>query len=38
MKGTRRRHYSLSLKSGSVILEFKNGKYDPENTEDILKL
>ena len=31
-------HTCQSLQSGSVIVEFKNGKYDPENTEDFLKL
>ena len=30
-------HTCLSLQSGSVILEFKNGKYDPATTEDFLK-
>ena len=29
-------HSCKSLQSGSVIIEFKNGKYDPETTEDIL--
>lgn len=29
-------HTCRSLASGSVILEFKNGKYDPETTEDFL--
>ncbi|MCI1785945.1 MAG: WbuC family cupin fold metalloprotein [Bacteroidales bacterium] len=31
-----RYHTCVSLRSGSVIMEFKNGKYDPESTEDIL--
>lgn len=29
-------HTCVSLESGSVILEFKNGKYDPRSTEDLL--
>lgn len=29
-------HTCVSLESGSVILEFKNGKYDPQTTEDFL--
>ena len=29
-------HTCISLESGSVILEFKNGRYDPELTEDFL--
>ncbi len=28
-------HTCRSLESGSVILEFKNGKYNPRTTEDI---
>ena len=31
-------HTCLSLESGSVIVEFKNGKYDPIETEDFLCL
>ncbi|EJX08050.1 hypothetical protein EVA_03832 [gut metagenome] len=31
-------HTCKSLQTGSVIIEFKNGKYDPVLTEDILKL
>lgn len=31
-------HTCQSLMSGSVIFEFKNGKYDPATTEDILKM
>lgn len=27
-------HTCISLESGSVIAEFKNGKYNPETTED----
>lgn len=30
-------HTCKSLKSGTVILEFKTGKYDPEGTEEILR-
>lgn len=30
-------HNCRSLESGSVIMEFKNGKYDPATTEDFLK-
>lgn len=30
-------HTCLSLESGSVIIEFKNGKYDKEKTEDFLR-
>lgn len=30
-------HTCRSLVTGSVIFEFKNGKYDPATTEDILK-
>lgn len=29
-------HTCRSLVSGSVILEFKNGRYDPNTTEDFL--
>jgi len=29
-------HTCQSLMSGSVILEFKNGKYDPETTEEVM--
>ena len=29
-------HTCQSLASGTVIIEFKNTKYDPETTEDIL--
>ena len=29
-------HTCVPLESGSVILEFKNGKYDPRSTEDLL--
>lgn len=29
-------HSSRSLCSGTVIIEFKNGMYDPETTEDFL--
>ena len=29
-------HTCESLASGSIILEFKNGKYDPNTTEDLL--
>ena len=28
-------HTCRSLRSGSVIVEFKNGKYDKETTEDL---
>ena len=31
-------HTCRSLESGTVIIEFKNTKYDPEKTEDILYL
>ena len=31
-------HTCRSLESGTVIIEFKNTKYDPELTEDFLKL
>lgn len=31
-------HTCQSLASGTVIIEFKNTKYDPETTEDILEL
>ena len=30
-------HTCQSLKSGSVIIEFKNGKYDRASTEDFLE-
>ena len=30
-------HTCKSLRSGTVIFEFKTGKYDPEETEDFLK-
>lgn len=30
-------HTCRSLESGSVIMEFKNGKYNPATTEDFLK-
>ena len=30
-------HICKSLQSGSVIIEFKNGKYNPRETEDIFK-
>lgn len=30
-------HTCQSLVSGSVIMEFKNGKYDPNTTEDFLE-
>ena len=30
-------HTCKSLRSGTVIFEFKSGKYDPETTEDFLK-
>lgn len=30
-------HTCKSLESGTVIIEFKNGKYDPNGTEDLLK-
>ena len=29
-------HTCRSLESGTVIIEFKNTKYDPETTEDVL--
>lgn len=29
-------HTCQSLASGSIIMEFKNGKYDPKKTEDLL--
>lgn len=29
-------HTCRSLKSGTVIIEFKSGRYDPEKTEDLL--
>ena len=29
-------HTCRSLQSGSVIIEFKNGRYNPRTTEDIL--
>lgn len=29
-------HTCRSLKSGTVIIEFKRGRYDPEKTEDLL--
>ena len=29
-------HTCKSLVTGSVIIEFKNGKYDPQTTEDFL--
>ena len=29
-------HTCQSLESGTVIIEFKNGKYDPEGTEELL--
>jgi len=29
-------HTCQSLESGTVIIEFKNGKYNPKATEDIL--
>lgn len=29
-------HTCRSLQSGTVIIEFKNGKYDPNTTEDFL--
>ncbi len=28
-------HTCKSLESGTVIIEFKNGKYDPRTTEDV---
>ena len=31
-------HTCRSLESGTVIIEFKNKKYDPEGTEDFLKI
>lgn len=30
-------HTCKSLKSGTVIFEFKNGKYDPNGTEEFLR-
>lgn len=30
-------HTCKSMKSGTVIFEFKNGKYNPEGTEEFLK-
>ncbi len=30
-------HTCQSLESGTVIIEFKNGKYDPLSTEDVLE-
>lgn len=30
-------HTCKSLRSGTVIFEFKNGKYDPEGTEEFLE-
>ena len=30
-------HTCKSLKSGTVIFEFKNGRYDPEGTEEFLE-
>ena len=30
-------HTCKSLHSGTVIFEFKNGKYDPEGTEEFLE-
>ena len=30
-------HTLRSLESGTVVIEFKNTKYDPEGTEDYLK-
>ena len=30
-------HTCQSLESGTVIIEFKNGKYDSESTEDFLR-
>lgn len=29
-------HTCRSLQPGSVIMEFKNGRYDPQTTEDLL--
>ena len=29
-------HTCKSLRSGTVIFEFKNGRYDPERTEELL--
>lgn len=29
-------HTCLSHESGSVIIEFKNGMYDPQTTEDVM--
>ena len=31
-------HTCVSLEEGSVIIEFKNGKYDPATTEDLLNV
>lgn len=31
-------HTCKSLRSGTVIFEFKNGKYDPDRTEEILSM
>ena len=31
-------HTCQSLESGTVIIEFKNTKYDPEGTEEFLKV
>ena len=31
-------HTCKSLESGTVIIEFKNGKYDPRTTEDVLAI
>lgn len=31
-------HTCKSLESGTVIIEFKNTKYDPSCTEDVLKM
>ena len=30
-------HTCKSMESGTVIIEFKNGKYDPRTTEDVLE-
>lgn len=30
-------HTCRSMKSGTVIFEFKNGKYDPDGTEEFLR-
>ena len=30
-------HTCQSLESGTVIIEFKNSKYDPDTTEDFLE-